>query len=38
MEGVIENYYSCYDEMETDNPDLGIVLNWEKPDFLIEVG
>ncbi len=34
---MIRNYYSYYEEMETENPDLGLVFYWVKPDFPSEV-
>lgn len=38
MNDVIRNYYSYYDEMENENPDLGLVFYWTRPDFPSEIG
>lgn len=31
MEDLVDNYYSYYDEVETDNPELGIIFYHQKP-------
>jgi hypothetical protein len=33
MDDVIRTYFSYYDEMETVNPDIGLVFYWIKPSF-----
>ncbi len=35
---LIQDYYSYYDEAETDNPDIGIILYDSKPDTVNEIG
>lgn len=32
MEDLVANYYSYYDEVEGDNPDLGLIFHNEKPN------
>ena len=38
MDDIIRNYYSYYDEMENENPDLGLIFYWVKPDYPNEIG
>lgn len=38
MDDIIRNYYSYYDEVEKENPDLGLVLYMERPDYASEIG
>lgn len=38
MDDIIRNYYSYYDEMESENPDLGLVFYFSRPDFPSEIG
>ena len=37
MDDIIRNYYSYYDEMESENQDLGLVFYWIKPDYPSEI-
>lgn len=37
LDELVENYFSFYDEVENDNPDLGIIFYHSKPDFVSEI-
>lgn len=38
MQDLVNNYYSYYEEVENDYPDMGLVFHHSRPDFVSEIG